>query len=269
MTLSSTALILAAVHFAFGIVFLKARISDRLMRFVVSFSAGTLLAVSLAHILPEAVELLGERTGLPVLAGFFALWAVEHLVGSHEHTDNVQGNLHAHDHDHGHGHHHAHSDDQGPGPSGLSILASLVLILHGLIDGMALASVGQDAGWNDAMLIGLSAHAPALMLALVTLLRLSGLDSVRSMIVIIIAGAVIPVGAFLGVAAPNHALVTGVPQFQAFIAGSLVYLSTHHLLPAVEHQKRDRLGLYSVALVGAIITMVLVGLHHRWTVNLH
>lgn len=248
MPITTAALILAALHIGCGVVFMKTGgATERTMRFLVAFSAGTLLAVSIAHLLPEATEALAERSGYAILAGFFALWAVEHLVGSHEHSDEI----HVHD---GHTHEHSHV-------TGLSVLTSLVLVAHGLVDGLALASVAKDNAWDDAMLIGLAAHAPALMLALVTLLRLSRLGTKGTLAVITAAGAVIPAGVFAGLSLPGHLVAGGVPQFQGGIAGALIYLSTHHLLPAVEHGKKDRLGIYGLALLGAALTLALVGYH--------
>ncbi len=253
MNLWTASIILALAHLAAGLLFLRIRTTGRHLRYFVAFSAGTLLAISLGHLLPESVAALGEGSGLPVLAGFFALWAVEHLVGSHDHTDEV----HDHAHDHSHGHEHGAEG----GLTGLSVLASLVLLLHGLVDGMALAAVGSDAGWDSAILIGLAAHAPALMLALVTVLRLSGLEDIRAVGIVVAASAIIPAGAFLattGMAVPEYLWI---PRSEAFIAGALIYLATHHLLPAVEHRRADRMAIYGIALAGAAATLLLADLH--------
>lgn len=243
MNLLTAAVILAIVHLVSGAAFIRLPARERTLRFLVSFSAGTLLAMSLVHLLPESALYTGGRSGLAVLAGFFALWALEHLVGRHEHVDDV----------------HKHAEHEPA--TGLSVLASLVLILHGFIDGLALAAFEHHEGWALTALLGLAAHAPAMMLALITLLRLAGMATGPMLGVIAVTSFTIPAGAWAASGGPLSHLAGNIAWFEAAVGGALIYLSTHHLLPAVEHNKRDRLALYAAALAGAVLAVLLAGLH--------
>ncbi len=84
--LSFLASILALIG---GVLFLfNKKLSHVLELNSIPFAAGVMITVSILGLMPEAFELLGERTFLIVLLSFFGAYLFEHLIfGLHHHAE--------------------------------------------------------------------------------------------------------------------------------------------------------------------------------------
>jgi len=212
----------------------------RVLPFVVSLAVGVLLGTGLAHLLPEAVEALGNRPGLwaTLLGTILALYAFERIfhVLAGVSAEPVQEFSPEHsDCDELHGHHtHAH---------GASRPATLLLgaVTHSFVDGASVAvafAVDRRIGWITALAIGL--HEIPHRLGDFALLLHMGVHRGRAAALAIAAGGSSLVGwalvAWLG-ATPGSGLRL-VPWLLPVSAGSFVYIALVDLLPEIGGDRR-------------------------------
>ncbi|MCC7003596.1 MAG: ZIP family metal transporter [Gemmatimonadaceae bacterium] len=105
----------------------RPRWSPRSLELLLAFSAGFLVVVSIAGLLPEAIEHGGARAAYIILAGFLLVHLTQHALVGHFHFGEET--------------HHV--------SRGVSTAALVGLLLHTFVDGVAIASafaVSQDLG---------------------------------------------------------------------------------------------------------------------------
>jgi zinc and cadmium transporter len=168
------------------------------------FAAGTLLGAALFFLLPESVETLGRRVGLPVVGGFLVLYLLDRLL--------LESEIH-HDEGHaevGHAHH-------------LGTLAIVGFLFHTVADGAALGLASERPEVRLAVWVGILLHemvaagASRARIAAVVL-GLAGLLVVSALTAAWAAGAV-----------PARVVAVGLGAS----AGMFVFLATSELLPRV------------------------------------
>ncbi|RZK21140.1 MAG: zinc/iron permease, partial [Hymenobacter sp.] len=132
--------------------------TTQLLKPMLAFSGAYLFALTITHLLPEALALLPERphqVGYWVLAGFFGQLLLEVLSQGIEH-----GHVHAPD-----------TQERGRVP-GLLLLA---LVVHSLLEGSILVKSngsGEVSRNFYAIVLGVALHHIPAAVALATLLRL-------------------------------------------------------------------------------------------------
>jgi zinc and cadmium transporter len=105
----------------------RPRWSPRSLELLLAFSAGFLVVVSIAGLLPEAIEHGGARAAYIILAGFLLVHLTQHALVGHFHFGEET--------------HHV--------SRGVSTAALVGLLLHTFVDGVAIASafaVSQELG---------------------------------------------------------------------------------------------------------------------------
>ena len=122
---------------------------SRVVKGLVSLSAGVLLGTALLHVLPEAFESEASPQALfgTLLGGLLFFWLLE-KVELYRHVHHHEGD--------GHGHHH-HFDAQQAGRGGLSVLVGDSI--HNFCDGIIIAAAFlADTGLGVVTALAIVAH---------------------------------------------------------------------------------------------------------------
>ncbi len=219
---------------------LRSRVEQlhRQLPYLVSVAVGVLLATALLHLLPEAVDALGNRRGLWLCSGgtLFALFALERVV----HTFADQSDA-------------AHAGVNTGARAGALRPLNLLLAssLHSFVDGTAIAvafAVSPRLGLLTAMAVGL--HEVPHRLGDVAVLLHLGVAPARAMRFAVLAGlpALLGAGMVLLVGqAGSHAVRWLLPVS----AASFLYIAGVNLLPELRADMgRWALLLQLVCLLG-------------------
>jgi zinc and cadmium transporter len=219
----------------------------RSLPYVISVAVGVLLATGAAHLLPEAVEALGNRAAvwITLVLTMLALYSFERVfhvvsgVSAEPATDADEAHIQGH-----HNHHHA------------SKPATLLLgcITHSLVDGTSVAAafaIDRRVGLVTALAVGL--HEIPHRLGDFALLVHMGLARGRAALLAIGAGGSSLVGwaivAALG-AHGSHQVAWLLPVS----AGSFLYISLVDLLPELQSERRPWAVLWQIlCLAGGIV----------------
>src|SRR3989344_4663420 len=89
--------LVSAVSLLGILIFLKQKMLDRLLFFLVSFAAGTLLGVAFLDLLPEIVEEgFSEAASIFMLAGILSFFVLEKFLHwHHHHTEEKEHEVHS------------------------------------------------------------------------------------------------------------------------------------------------------------------------------
>jgi zinc and cadmium transporter len=230
--------------------------------YLLSMAVGVLLATALLHLLPEAVDTLGNRRSMWLAVGgtLLLLFSAERLVQvlavvpteQQEKSPTeiaIESGLHAHQH------------------SGVTPLRPLNLIvassLHSFVDGTAIATayaIRPSLGLLTAFAVGLH-EIPHRMGDVAVLLHL-GMQPQRAMrfAILVAVPSLLGAGAVLLLGAAN------VKMFDWLLpvsAGSFLYIAGVNLLPELQVSATGRqvlLQLLTLA-AGVLIVLAVTGLH--------
>lgn len=200
---------------------------------MISFAAGTLLAMALLHLLPEAQDGLMDQ-GLSheslfalLLTGLLLFFVLEKLA--------LFRHSHHHEHD-GHEHHHGH-DKAEAGAGGWMILVGSGV--HNFTDGLLIAAAfltSVPLGWFAALTIGL--HEIMHKLSDYAVLLNAGFSKKRSLMYIFACGMTAVLGGILGFFVLSD-LQSWVPYVLVLSASAFLYISVADLIPQINQHKGD------------------------------
>jgi zinc and cadmium transporter len=226
----------------------------RALPYVISVAVGVLLATGAVHLLPEAIEALGNRSAvwITLVLTMLALYSFEQMfhvfsgVSAEPAADAEEAHARGH-----HSHHHA------------SKPATLLLgsFTHSLVDGTGVAAafaIDARVGWVTALAVGL--HEVPHRLGDFALLVHMGLARGRAAWLAIGAGG----SSFLGWAVVMALGAHGTHQVAWLLpvsAGSFLYISLVDLLPELQHDRRPRAVLGQILCLAIGIALAL-GLTH-------
>lgn len=209
----------------------------RALPFIISIAVGVLLATGAAHLLPEAIETLGNRPAVWVtlVVTMLTLYSFErafHVFSGVSAEPPTEVDCHGID-EHGHHEHHGHHHHA-------SRPATLLLgsFTHSLVDGTSVAAafaVDSRIGWVTAFAVGL--HEVPHRLGDFALLVHMGMHRSRAAFFAIAAGA----SSFIGwaiVAALGEGNSHQVAWLLPVSAGSFLYISLVDLLPELQGEER-------------------------------
>jgi ZIP family zinc transporter len=207
---------------------------------VIALTGGVVVAVALFHVLPEAIEAVGDpdRVGLLVGAGFVFFFLAERGLVLHHRDDDAQV--------------HAHAQVGALGAAGLSV--------HSFIDGLGIGlAFGLSTETGLLVFLAVLAHDFADGVNTVGfVLRQSG-DRRRAIRWLAVDAAAPLAGAIVGTALSVSEATLG--QVLAVYAGFFLFMGATDLLPhAHEHPSAKRVAL-TVAGFAAIFAVSLVGGH--------
>lgn len=191
--------------------------TEKTTSYLLSFAAGTMLAVSFLDLLPEAVESAGEGVNVfvPVLLGIVIFFFLERFVLWFHHHDELHGMK----------------------PSALLIL--LGDSLHNFIDGVAIAAAFLvSPGLGLATTLAIAAHEVPQEIADFSVLVHGGMKKTSALLFNFISGLTALAGAVLGFYF-LESLEGMLPLSLAFTAGMFIYIACSDLIPEI-HKSAEK-----------------------------
>ncbi len=245
MTAAATPLIFATAIFATTFLgglmpmmeFFKSEI--RIKR-ILSLGTGLLIGLASLHMLPEAAELAPHSFGMAFLAGLSILYFLERFLMVHPCEE--------------------HACDYHT----IGLTAFFGLTIHGLIEGVALASTLHSPALALVVLMGILVHKVPSGVTLSSLLHLA--KKSQKQILLFVAGVSLaaPTGLLLAAYFMSHDAVS--PQVSGVLlaasAGTFLYIATCDLLPELHHNEHDKWPRLALFTVGILIALVTAGHHH-------
>jgi zinc and cadmium transporter len=226
----------------------------RLVKGLVSVSAGILLGTALLHVLPEAFESQAgaHELFIALLGGLLFFWLLE------------KAELYRHGHHHGgdgHGHHH-HFDEEQAGRGGYSILIGDAI--HNFCDGVIIAAAFlTDVQLGVMTAIAVVAHEIPQEAGDYIVLRNAGFSRGRALAFNALSGLSAVLGGVVGYFAMGP-FETLFPYLLVVAASSFVYVAVADLLPQMQQRLSGRETALQILLLGSGLGIVLVvsGMRH-------
>jgi zinc and cadmium transporter len=227
---------------------------SRVVKGLISLSAGILLGTALLHVLPEAFESEAGAHALffTLLLGLLFFWLLEKAE--------LYRHVHHHEGD-GHDHHH-HFDEQQAGRGGLSILVGDGI--HNFCDGVIIAAAflaDERLGWITALAI--VAHEIPQEAGDYIVLINAGFSRMRALMFNGLSGLAAVLGGVVGYFAMGP-FESYFPYLLVIASSSFIYVAVADLLPQLQQRLSWRETATQIALLG--LGLGIVGLassmHH-------
>jgi zinc and cadmium transporter len=199
----------------------------RLVKSLVSLSAGILLGTALLNVLPEAFEAPGvqpQTLFAVLLGGLLFFWLLE-KAELYRHVHHHEGDGH---------HHHHHFDAEQAGRGGLSVLVGDSI--HNFCDGVIIAAAFlADPKLGAATALAIVAHEIPQEVGDYIVLLNAGFSRAKALLFNAISGMAAVVGGVAGyflIGSFEHAL----PYLLVLASSSFVYISVADLLPQLQQR---------------------------------
>lgn len=208
----------------------------KIIKMLLAFSGGFLLAIAFLHFLPELYHDHSEKIGIYVLIGFLVQLFLEYFSGGIEH---------------GHVHHH----DKHKFPWALFISLSI----HSIIEGIPLTLPQEmnhhhEHGSGISLLMGILFHQVPVAIALMTLLKQSEYSKQKSWTILMIFGIMTPVGLLLGYFTNGKLDFINMNYLLAIVVGMFLHISTTIIFETSENHKFNLMKLTSI-MVGVFLAL--------------
>lgn len=206
----------------------------------ISIAFGTMLALGILEILPEALENLegSSRAVLPVcvVLGVLILKILDHFIPEH---------------DHAHGLHHDCSEGN---VIHIGVVSSIAVILHNVIEGMAVYSVGQESVRVGALVaLGVGLHnIPMGMVIYSTLQKMKRTPKLILLFLTVISTFI---GGLLMMLLWGNISGYVIGILMSLALGMLVYIVFLELLPHLLHSRKKQLSAAG-ALAGIVLILI-------------
>ena len=232
---------------------LTVAVLGRVVKSLVSLSAGVLLGTALLHVLPEAFEgpdASPQALFATLLAGLLFFWLLE------------KAELYRHDHHHeGDGHHHDHHfDRQQAGRGGLSVLVGDTV--HNFCDGVIIAAAFlADPALGVVTSVAILAHEIPQEAGDFIVLLGAGFSRGKALLFNALSGLAAVVGGVLG-----YFLVgpwqSALPYMLVVAASSFIYVAVADLLPQLQQRLswRETLAQVGWLALGLAVVLAATGL---------
>lgn len=215
--------------------------NDKFVHFSISIALGVIVSLLILDLIPESFELLGERydsfvTILMVIGfstlGLLILMALESLIPHHGH---------------GHGEELFH----------LGLVSSIAIILHNLIEGMAIyATVNTSVSMGFLMGLGVGLHNIPMGMVITSALDKSRTKISKTSIILFLisistfAGGLIM---YLSGSILDNSTLLGIVL--AITQGMLIYIVVFELLPHIKHGHSKRNNIIGI-IIGILIMLI-------------
>ena len=254
---------------AFPFFFVRA-LPRRVYDGILGLGAGLMLAAATLGLLSEALAGVHTAAGIDttvlllVVAGFgsgVGMATVMDRFIPHRHARGHRQHIfhddhQAHEPDHGDGH--VHTQDAAQEDLRRTYLIIGALSIHRVPEGLAIGA-GFDASETHRLGVMLSI-AVALQNACEGVvmgapLRLAGVSPLRGLLIVLLTGSAVPLGALVGHLV-STAAVAALPFVLALAAGTLIYVTSNEIIP--ESHSHGHEGTASAGVVaGFLVTMVI------------
>ncbi len=211
---------------------------DRLVSWLVSYAVGTLLGLSLLHLVPEALETLPPPRALgALLLGILTFFMLEKLVLWRHCHDTHECAVH-------------------------STAASLVIVgdaFHTFVDGAIIAAATLSSPWlGVTTALAAAAHEIPQELGDAAILLKAGYSRTRALTLNLLSGLGGVAGALFVFVALQHS-PTVLPYVIAFAAGSFLYVAMSDLIPSLHQGHLQVNPVAQVLLISAgLFTLLMV-----------
>jgi zinc transporter, ZIP family len=216
----------------------------------------------LAEALAGIHTAVGLDTGrlLLVVAGFgsgVGMAAVMDRFIPHRHARGHRQHIAGHDHDHGHEHDHGGEIAQEDLRRTYLIIGALSI--HRVPEGLA---IGAGFVASDSHRLGLMLSAAVALqnacegVVMGAPLRQAGVSPVRSLLIVLLTGSAVPLGALVGHLVSTSA-VAALPFVLALAAGTLIYVTSNEIIP--ESHSHGHEGTASAGVVAGFLVTMLIG----------
>lgn len=212
-----------------------------LIKIMLAFSGGFLLAIAFNHFLPELYAMHTHYIGLYVILGFLIQLVLEYFSGGIEH-----GHVHIH-----------------PGKA-MPWMLFISLSVHSFIEGIPLAIPevahhGHDHGHHlsgQSLLLGILFHQTPVAIALMTLLRSSAFSMKKSWFVLSLFALMTPLGLIFGYFTQGSLGFLNMDILLAIVVGMFLHISTTIIFEASENHRFNLAKLASI-LVGVALALMI------------
>jgi zinc and cadmium transporter len=227
---------------------LTVAVLTRMVRHLVSLSAGVLLATALLHVLPEAFESRASPHGLfaTLLAGLMFFFLLE-KVELYRHTHHHEGDGH---------HHHHHFDAEQAGRGGWSVLVGDSI--HNFCDGIIIAAAFlADTQLGIVTSLAIIAHEIPQEVGDYIVLLNAGFSRTKALLYNAISGLSAVIGGLVGyvIVGPWEALF---PYLLVIASSSFVYVAVADLIPQLQQRMSLKDTAAQLAWLAAGMAMILL-----------
>ncbi len=213
------------------------KINQTILNLLIGLGAGSMLSVSLVHILTEAIE----QTDLAIysfIAGFLIIYIIEEFLTPHHHD-------HSHE-DHSHEDPHEHYDH-------VAVISWIAIFCHTLFDGLGIRAgmwLSEVAGY--AILLGVAIHQVPVSLSLAAIFRETKFKRSTQILFLAVFALAAPLGYIISdfLLGGMNEMIVGLAA--AFAGGSLLYVATVDLIPIIHSQWRWKIGTVIFFIIGII-----------------
>lgn len=220
------------------------RVSHKVLCAMVSLAAGALLGVTVLHIIPETIEILGLWRSLMSLLGGYLLFAA---IGKYIYFVCPACAASATEHETGY--------------LRLGILLMIAMSIHSTVDGLAISAGSKAFPIIGIMILfAVSYHKVPEGLALVSVARLAGYGRAKAIFVTLIIELTTAFGAFIGLFLFLEVQKVFLGVILGFVAGSFLYTVGFALVKEMfAHEKTSIvvylcIGFASMFILGKIIS---------------
>lgn len=210
------------------VIFMKKDWSERAVHALMAISAGLLLAITLADLIPEVIS-QSSSSPMYILASLAGIFLIQQWIGPHDH--------------HGHGHHHVGNSRNTA--RGLTV----GMTIHTFFDGFSIiASFALDVKLGVAVLLAILLHKIPDGVTISSVIFSLSRDKKKAVGAAVIMGIATVAGGFAawlltGASSPGSGMLAIALSISA---GIFLYIANVELLPEVSATK-DRLMAWFVA----------------------
>lgn len=232
-------LLIVSVGFIAGVIPFFFQWSHRKAHRWIALGGGTILGAAFLHMLPEAFEQAGRRSLTAALAGFVVLYVLEQFSLRHP-----------------------HEEDEGEFYE-IGFLTFIGLLIHDLVDGLALGSGHRIPDLTPAIFLALALHKIPTMFSLTLLLIHAGYTKRKILAFLIPLLLAIPLGTILAdlpfALGGDQSRIVGL--LIGFSAGTFIYIGAYELLPEMQRKSARGWHIGTFFLLGTLIMYLLTFVH--------